>query len=209
MHETDAPTVTDVERFSNRVAHGLRRRIGGGSPTIGLQFSDEARLAVAILGVLKAGAHPVVLGPLGALAPDGDAGDLQLVITDRGAADSAFALAGPQCVVVVDDALVEGAPEGAPPPPVPLDPPPPIVVHQRLDAHGDGDVLQLQEGRTDRWPLFVLHDLDGRANRYRRLAIELGDDQPVYAVESPFLAGYPVPLHDAAALAERLSLIHI
>ena len=203
MRDADAPSEPDVEQYSNRIAHAVRGRAGSRPAEVGLAFADEARLATAVLGVVKAGGHPTILTlPLTA-TPDADAPRVSLVITDRGAADAAFALAGPKCTVVLDDALAEGAPGDAPPPALVPEPAPRAVVHRRPATHTDGDIVQLQEGETDRWPLFVLHDLDGRANRARRLAIELGDDQPVYAVESPFLAGCRVPVGDVGDLAER------
>ena len=203
MRDAETPIDRDVERYSNRIARGVRRRAGSGPIAVGLAFADDARLATAVLGVLKAGGRPTLLEPSDA-GVEGAAGlGLSLVITDRGAGDVAFALAGPTCTVAVDEALVEGESGDAPPPAVAPEAAPRAVVHRRPETDAGGDLVQLQEGESDRWPLFVLHDLDGRANRHRRLAIELGDDQPVYGVESPFLAGLPVPVDDRAALAER------
>ncbi len=50
-------------------------------------------------------------------------------------------------------------------------------------------VVTIQAGDPGRAPLFVTHDLQGSAWRFRDLARAVGEDQPVYGFESPMLEG--------------------
>lgn len=53
----------------------------------------------------------------------------------------------------------------------------------------DPTVVCIQSGDPGRPPLFVTHDLQGSAWRFRPLAEAVGGDQPVYGFESPMLEG--------------------
>ena len=53
----------------------------------------------------------------------------------------------------------------------------------------DPNLVRIQVGDPTRVPLFVTHDLQGSAWRFRPMAQAVGVDQPVYGFESPMLEG--------------------
>lgn len=61
--------------------------------------------------------------------------------------------------------------------------------------------MLLQEGSSERPPLFWCHDLHGSAFRFQALARALGPDQTLYGFESPFLDPAPPPFRSIQMLA--------
>ncbi len=210
VRSSEAQTTGAVGSASNQVANAVHRRLGGGVGPVALLFGDGDALATAVLGVVKAGCEPVLLPPAETSAAHGAriaAASAGLLVADRAHLPAALDLAGPELAVVGDAALVEGASTA-----------PLVVDHRAADEssaagraprHGldpdrpAGSLVQVQPGDPMRPPLFVAHDLDGTAARYRGLAEALGDDQPLYAFESPFLRGDALPSGGIDTLVER------
>lgn len=210
VRSSEAQTTDAVGSASNKVANAVHRRLGGGVGPVALLFDEGDGLARAVLGVVKAGCEPVLLPPTE--TPADHAARIAevgacLLVADRAHLAGALDLAGRELAVVGDAALVEGASTA------------PLAVggHAadesgaagRPPRHGldpgrpAGSLVQVQPGDPMRAPLFVAHDLDGMAERYRGLARALGDDQPLYAFESPFLHGDALPSGGIDTLVER------
>jgi amino acid adenylation domain-containing protein len=75
------------------------------------------------------------------------------------------------------------------------------IVRRGEPARGRSTLVQVQAGAPDRPPLFWGHDLHGSAFRFQALGRALGEDQPLYSFESPFLAAEPPPFRSLETLA--------
>lgn len=69
-------------------------------------------------------------------------------------------------------------------------------------------ILTLRD-RGSRHPLFLIHDIGGNVLNYRRLAQELGNDQPVYGVRSPALDVNPDTDTTLPSNVEALAALYI
>ncbi|PMB02573.1 hypothetical protein CEN49_25260 [Fischerella thermalis CCMEE 5273] len=68
----------------------------------------------------------------------------------------------------------------------------------------DSRIVELQKPKqTDRKPIFFLHPAGGNVHCYVPLAYLLGEDQPVYAVQSPSLVNNQLPYPDFISRAKH------
>ena len=84
--------------------------------------------------------------------------------------------------------------------------PTPVALAQALRAEPGAErpaTLVALRSRGSRTPVFCFHALFGTALFYADLARRLGDDRPVYALQTPGLYGEETPLRDLPALVER------
>lgn len=63
------------------------------------------------------------------------------------------------------------------------------ALRQQAGAAPAAPLVTIQAGDPGRSPLFVTHDLQGSAWRFRDLARAVGEDQPIHGFESPMLEG--------------------
>lgn len=78
------------------------------------------------------------------------------------------------------------------------------VVEELRTSTSVSSVACVQAGSRDRPRLWFLPDLPGSAYRVRHVAKALGDDQPVWSIESPFLSGEPNPYGSLDGFVRRL-----
>lgn len=72
-----------------------------------------------------------------------------------------------------------------------------------------GGLLLTLGNQGGRPPLFLIHDIGGNVLNYRRLAQELGSDQPVYGIRSPALDGWHRGLQEPPESLEALAALYI
>ncbi len=69
------------------------------------------------------------------------------------------------------------------------------------DGHASPLVL-IQQGSSEKKPLFMVHPIGGEVYFYRDLGLHLGADQPLYAFQAPGLAGNVTPLNKVKGIAK-------
>ncbi len=70
-----------------------------------------------------------------------------------------------------------------------------------LAGHASPLVL-IQQGSSEKKPLFMVHPIGGEVYFYRDLGLHLGVDQPLYAFQAPGLAGNVTPLNRVKNIAK-------
>jgi acyl-coenzyme A synthetase/AMP-(fatty) acid ligase/thioesterase domain-containing protein len=82
------------------------------------------------------------------------------------------------------------------------------IVDRKSVFWADSLIVTLRQGGSQP-PLFLVHDIGGNVLNYRRLAQELSDDQPVYAIRSPALDSDPDSADTLPHSVEDLAAFYI
>ncbi|MDA0811598.1 MAG: alpha/beta fold hydrolase, partial [Verrucomicrobia bacterium] len=82
------------------------------------------------------------------------------------------------------------------------------IVAGKSFSWADSLIVTLRQGGSQP-PLFLVHDIGGNVLNYRRLAQELSDDQPVYAIRSPVLDSGPNSAETLPQSVEDLAALYI